>query len=88
MLAYERKQQIIEFMRKNNKVATVKQLCKELFASGATIRRDLKELEENKLIHRTHGGAVLVEGSSTEVPIAFRENENSCPQTDNSGNGI
>lgn len=77
MLAYERKQQILELMRKNNKVVTVDQLCKELFASGATIRRDLKELEENKLIHRTHGGAVLVEGSSTEDPLAFRENQNS-----------
>jgi DeoR/GlpR family transcriptional regulator of sugar metabolism len=77
MLAYERKQQILELMRKNGKVITVDHLCRELFASGATIRRDLKQLEENKLIHRTHGGAVLVEGSSTEDPLAFRENQNS-----------
>lgn len=77
MLAYERKQQILEVMRRNNKVATVEQLCRELFASGATIRRDLKELEENGLICRTHGGAVLVEGNSTEDPLAFRENQNS-----------
>jgi DeoR/GlpR family transcriptional regulator of sugar metabolism len=77
MLAYERKQQILELMRRNGKVITVEQLCRELFASGATIRRDLKDLEESRLIHRTHGGAVLVEGSSTEDPLAFRENQNS-----------
>lgn len=77
MLAYERKVQILEIMRRNNKVATVEQLCGEIFASGATIRRDLKELEESKLIRRTHGGAILVEGSTSEDPLVFRENQNS-----------
>ena len=77
MLAYERKQQILELMRKNNRVVTVDQLCRSIFASGATIRRDLKDLEDNKLIHRTHGGAVLVEGSTSEDPLAFRETQNS-----------
>ena len=77
MLAYERKQQILELMRKNGRAVTVEQLCRALFASGATIRRDLKGLEENRLIFRTHGGAVLVEGSSAEDPLAFRENQNS-----------
>ncbi|HHV32642.1 DeoR/GlpR family DNA-binding transcription regulator [Caproiciproducens sp. LBM24188] len=77
MIAYERKKQILELMRQNNRVVTVDQLCESLFASGATIRRDLKDLEESKLIHRTHGGAVLVEGSTSEDPLAFRETQNS-----------
>ncbi|HEX2986546.1 MAG TPA: DeoR/GlpR family DNA-binding transcription regulator [Caproiciproducens sp.] len=77
MLAYERKKQILELLRKNNRVVTVDQLCKSLFASGATIRRDLKDLEESKLIHRTHGGAVLVEGSTSEDPLVLRETQNS-----------
>lgn len=77
MLAYERKKQILEIMRANNRVVTVDQLCGSLYASGATIRRDLKDLEESKLIHRTHGGAVLVEGSTSEDPLAFRETQNS-----------
>lgn len=76
MLAYERKVQILEIIRRNNKVATVEQLCTEIFASGATIRRDLKELEESKLLRRTHGGAILVEGSTSEDPLVFRENQN------------
>lgn len=77
MLAYERKLQILDIMRKNNKVATVEQLCAEIFASGATIRRDLKELEDSKLIRRTHGGAILMEGGTSEDPLVFRENQNS-----------
>jgi DeoR/GlpR family transcriptional regulator of sugar metabolism len=77
MLAYERKQQILELMRKGNRVVTVDQLCKSIFASGATIRRDLKDLENSKLIRRTHGGAILVEGNTSEDPLAFRENQNS-----------
>jgi DeoR/GlpR family transcriptional regulator of sugar metabolism len=77
MLAYERKQQILELMRNNNRVVTVDQLCDTLFASGATIRRDLKDLENTKLIRRTHGGAILVEGNTSEDPLAFRETQNS-----------
>ena len=77
MLAYERKQQILEIMRSGNRVVTVDQLCKSIYASGATIRRDLKELEESQLIRRTHGGAILVEGTTSEDPLAFRENQNS-----------
>jgi DeoR/GlpR family transcriptional regulator of sugar metabolism len=77
MLAYERKQQILEIMRDNNPVVTVDQLCSSIFASGATIRRDLKDLENSKLIRRTHGGAILVEGNTSEDPLSFRENQNS-----------
>lgn len=77
MLGYERRQQILEIMRRNNQFVSVEQLCNELFSSGATIRRDLHDLETNRLIRRTRGGAILVEGSTSEDPIAFRENQNS-----------
>ena len=76
MLAYERKQQILDYMRARGRVVTVEQLCAAVFASGATVRRDLRELEESKLIRRTRGGAILVEGSTSEDPLAFRENQN------------
>ena len=32
MLAYERKQQILEIMRSGNRVVTVDQLCKSIYA--------------------------------------------------------
>ena len=76
MFAYERKQQILDIL-KIKKAVSVEELCKTLYTSGATIRRDLQTLEQDKLIKRTHGGAVLLEGNSTETPLVLRESENS-----------
>ncbi len=76
MFAYERKQQILDIL-KIKKAISVDELCKTLYTSGATIRRDLQVLEKDNLIKRTHGGAVLLEGNSTETPLVLRESENS-----------
>lgn len=77
MFAEERKVQIIELLRKNNNSITVTALCEALYASGATIRRDLKELESSHLIRRTHGGAMLSAEGMGEDPLVFRELQNS-----------
>ncbi|MCS7480496.1 DeoR/GlpR family DNA-binding transcription regulator [Umezawaea endophytica] len=42
-------------------------------ASAATLRRDLALLEEQRLLTRTHGGA-LPQGLATELPVRYREN--------------
>lgn len=76
MANYDRKEMILELMRNENRFVTVDQLCNKLYVSGATIRRDLAELEQSRLIRRTRGGALLVEGSASEDPLAFRENQN------------
>ena len=76
MLAYERKKQILDFLRQQGRFVTVEELCENLYASGATIRRDLKELEESRLIRRARGGAILLESSTSEDPLAFRETQN------------
>jgi Transcriptional regulators of sugar metabolism len=76
MASYNRKEMILEFMRSENRFVTVEQLCSRLYVSGATIRRDLTDLEHSRLIRRTRGGALLVEGSANEDPLAFRENQN------------
>lgn len=49
--------------------ATVAQLGAELKVSDATIRKDLKTLEEQGHLRRTHGGAVIVEGTSREAKL-------------------
>jgi DeoR/GlpR family transcriptional regulator of sugar metabolism len=54
----------------------VKQLSEQLFVSGATIRRDLQELANSGLIHRTRGGVILTESISTEAPMVLRESRN------------
>jgi DeoR family transcriptional regulator of aga operon len=50
---------------------SVRELSEELGASSATIRRDLKLLEDQKLLSRTHGGAVG-NGVLYELPVRYR----------------
>ena len=79
MLPLERQNKILEILSKRQAV-TVEELCAVLYSSGATIRRDLKVLEYNGLIHRTHGGAVYVDGNAKDFPLTLRENENQIPK--------
>ena len=74
MLALERQMQIYEFLAAN-KFATVEQLAALYFVGPASIRRDLKRLEAQRLIRRTHGGAMFLEGPSSEIPAAVRQKE-------------
>ncbi len=73
MFMEERKQEILNILKEKGNSVTVKELCRTLYASGATIRRDLKDLELKNLIKRTHGGAILTDESVNEDPLAFRE---------------
>jgi DeoR family transcriptional regulator of aga operon len=51
-------------------------LADEFGVSPATIRRDLQVLEDQKLLSRTHGGAVAVD-VSYELPVRFRSGQRS-----------
>ena len=58
MFAEERKSKILDSLNKYGKVK-VCDLSQQYEVSEVTIRRDLQELEEDELIKRVHGGAVL-----------------------------
>lgn len=75
MLEFERQKSIVEYLHRHQ-TATVSTLSKRLFASEATIRRDLNELERKGLIKRLHGGAVLIDEARSEVPLYLREQQN------------
>lgn len=57
IFAEERKQKIVDYI-KERKSVTVKELCDFFNMSGATIRNDLRDLAQDCLITRTHGGAI------------------------------
>jgi len=57
IFAEERKRMIVDEVNKQYKV-TVAQLCDLFTVSPATIRNDLRDLEELELLKRTHGGAI------------------------------
>lgn len=56
MLTEERKKEILSRLEKEEIIKNTT-LAKELNTSISTIRRDLQELEEEKLLRRVHGGA-------------------------------
>ncbi len=58
MFAEERKLKILDFLTEHRK-ATVNELVTFLEVSNTTIRNDLREMENEKLLIRTHGGAML-----------------------------
>ena len=74
MFAIERQESILNIL-KSSKSASVSELSRIFFIGEATIRRDLEKLEKKGLIRRTYGGAVLLEGLGTEIPLSVREAE-------------
>lgn len=68
MLAEERKRAICEIVNQK-KIAKVSELSKALNTTEATVRRDLDELQEKKLLRRTHGGAIAIYSAGIEFSI-------------------
>ncbi len=81
MLEYERLDQIIACLRERQ-TDTVKNLAQRLYASEATIRRDLTTLERRGLVKRLHGGAALIDGVQRELPLFLREQQNVAAKRD------
>ena len=81
MLAQERYAAIIQMIRETN-VVKIGDIAQKLKVSNETARRDLEALQDQKLLKRVHGGAVLldsmigVEASKISLPkneISFEE---------------
>jgi DeoR family fructose operon transcriptional repressor len=67
----ERKRDIIEYVGSHKK-ATVGELCERFGVSSATIRSDLRDLEQAGGLVRTHGGAI-VRGQARFEPDALEK---------------
>lgn len=70
MLTSQRKQYILEILRRDGQVVA-KQVSQDLGLSEDTIRRDLRELAQEGLLQRVHGGALPA--SPAVVDFAGRE---------------
>lgn len=73
----ERRREILEQLQQSGRVL-VKDLSEQLNVSTVTIRQDLRALEEEGLLERTHGGAVPRKRSSDQSELSFdiRRNKN------------
>lgn len=70
MLSAQRQKRFLDYIAAN-KSAQVSELGSVFGVSLATVRRDLKEMEEHGLIRRVHGGALLT-GETGESPMVQR----------------
>ena len=71
----ERRAEIVRLVAETGKV-TVAGLAKRFDVTGATIRTDLRELQDEGLVLRTHGGAIRNTKAGREYPFAQREVQN------------
>ena len=74
MFSNERINAIYAYL-KEHKSATVTELSRSMYASEATVRRDLTRMQQMGMIERSHGGAVFAENTS-EVSIFVRQGKN------------
>ncbi len=77
----DREFKILEYLREKGE-ASIAELCRAMFVSEPTMRRDLAELNSEGKIIRTHGGAVHKSKLGENIPLAFREREHSEAKLD------
>ncbi|MEG0109759.1 MAG: DeoR/GlpR family DNA-binding transcription regulator [Oscillospiraceae bacterium] len=65
----------------SHKTMSIQQLCKELFCSPSSLRRDLIKLEKTGSVRRIRGGVTLVAGTGFDYSSNFRENVNVAEKT-------
>ncbi|MDR1859561.1 MAG: DeoR/GlpR family DNA-binding transcription regulator [Bacteroidales bacterium] len=68
----ERHKYILEVLTKNGFV-NVADICAELDVTPVTIRKDLRTMEEQRLLYRTHGGASPVNPHAFDMALTVKE---------------
>lgn len=82
MTSYERRQSLLELLRKQPGLR-VPEIARELGISDGTVRNDLNALEQQGRLTRVHGGAVLnneLQGSNMAFGLRYHEHakEKNC----------
>lgn len=77
MIQYERRQNILEYLDRRQS-ASIRELAEYIFASEASVRRDIAALEEQGYVRRIYGGVILSQYQNSVVPLDLREGEHSA----------
>jgi hypothetical protein len=76
MATKEREGAILEYRRGRGEVG-IGELCRVLYVSEPTMRRDIARLAAEGKLHRTYGGAAARREPGVNLPQALREREHS-----------
>lgn len=68
----KRLQQILNYLQERH-FASIDEIAKSIYVSGATARRDLQKLAQQGYVKTVYGGVVLTEYSNEVVPISLRD---------------
>lgn len=69
LYAKERQDKILNLLDQNGRVK-VSELVSKFSVSGSTIRTDLRQMEKERLLTRTHGGAIkILQRNFEDIPI-------------------
>lgn len=77
MLPCERQQNILDYLELHH-TATIQKLAAAIYASEATVRRDIAALETMGLVKKVYGGVLLSQYKNEVVPAELRETANSA----------
>ena len=73
----KRQAEILNHLQKAH-FASISELSGLIYTSEATVRRDIKRLEERGAVKSVYGGVVITEYQNSPVPIYLRDKENSA----------
>lgn len=73
----DRQEEILYYL-KTRGFATVSEIAAVIFTSEATVRRDLKQMENKGYVARVYGGVTLPEYSAKAVPVYLRDGANAA----------
>lgn len=75
MLTPERHQLILQLLKEKN-IIKIQELVELTNSSESTIRRDLSQLEDEKVLKRVHGGAARLQGMREEPSMVEKSSKN------------
>lgn len=76
-MQFDRRQSILSYLE-TAKSASVRELATAVYASEASVRRDLEALESEGFLQRVYGGAVLAQPANTVIPVALRDGDHAA----------
>lgn len=77
MLAYERQHNILTYLERKQS-ASIRELAKAVYASEASVRRDVERLEAEGHVERIYGGVLLAKYKNSVIPVGLRDSSNSA----------